>query len=77
VHERPPQRTRLRTAAPALRSPSELGTHHHDDPRVTRKSPRTDAGRRNASPPTADLGPSRHPAHISIPQARWRCRRSA
>jgi transposase len=31
VHERPPQRARLRTPAPALRSTPELGTHHHDD----------------------------------------------
>ncbi|MEU5524927.1 transposase [Streptomyces sp. NPDC047860] len=32
VHERPPQRTRLRTPPTALRSTPELGTHHHDDP---------------------------------------------
>lgn len=38
-YERPPQRTRLRTAAPALRSTPELGTHHHDDPAPDPREP--------------------------------------
>ncbi|WP_374196764.1 hypothetical protein [Streptomyces sp. ISL-96] len=41
VYERPPQRTRLRTSAPALRSPLNWALITMMTRRLTRKSPRT------------------------------------
>ncbi len=51
VHERTPQRTRLRTSAPAIRSTPELGTHHHDDPTPhPQEPPAPTTGPRSAAP---------------------------